>query len=131
MPYVPGTATVRRVKLHKRWKLAQRSAVFIPAEVRATRDLSEFYEKPPQEMSRYELEKLEKILKITDEEREAEEGMKESLPVMFDEDGNQLTLEQAWKTTDEYKGIQEQVRRLNAVRVSTFKQYWRKFKNNK
>jgi succinate dehydrogenase flavin-adding protein (antitoxin of CptAB toxin-antitoxin module) len=47
------------------------SPVYIPAHTRATRDLTEFYEKSPEEMSRYELAELEKLLKMTDEEREA------------------------------------------------------------
>ena len=47
VPYVPGTATVRRKRTHKKWHLHRVSPVYIPAHVKATRDLSEFYEKSP------------------------------------------------------------------------------------
>ena len=50
---------------------------------------------------------------------------------MYDENGNQLSIEEVFKTTDEYKNIQEQVHRLQPQRLAVFKQYWRKFKNNK
>lgn len=38
--------------------------MYIPAHVKATTDLSEFYEKAPHEMSRYELQELEKIMML-------------------------------------------------------------------
>lgn len=46
--------------------------IFTPAHVRATTDLSEFYEKPPQEMSRYELNHLEHVLNMTEEDIQRE-----------------------------------------------------------
>ena len=44
------------------------SPIYVPAHIRATTDLSEFYEKAPQEMSRYELKELERILMMTEED---------------------------------------------------------------
>ena len=61
-PYVPGSATCRRKRTHKKWHLNRVSPVFTPAHVKANRDLSEFYEKRPGEMSRYELADLERII---------------------------------------------------------------------
>lgn len=44
----------------------------MPAHLRATTDMTEFYEKPPQEMSRYELADLEKFLR----DKEIEEQLR-------------------------------------------------------
>jgi hypothetical protein len=48
--------------------------VYVPAHVRATTDLSEFYEKAPSEMSRYELKELERYMALSEEDilRESE-----------------------------------------------------------
>lgn len=60
MDYIPGTATMSRTnRKTKIWEYKQVPAVYHPLHVRQTVDLSEFYEKPPQEMSRYELQELE------------------------------------------------------------------------
>ena len=64
-------------------------AVWTPAHVRATTDLSEFYEKSPAEMSRYELQELERILKMEElGEEEEETGL-----TNVDEDGNIISAE--------------------------------------
>lgn len=108
MPYIPGTANVKRKRTHKKWHLHRVNPIYIPAHIKATRDLSEFYEKSPEEMSRYELEELEKILKMTEEEREAYESLElnqQMAAVQFDEDGNQLTVVEQFKLTDQYKHI--------------------------
>ena len=65
-------------------------AVWAPAHVRATTDLSEFYEKSPAEMSRYELQELERILKM--EELGEEEDEFDHVPAV-DEDGNVMSPE--------------------------------------
>ena len=44
----------------------------MPAHLRTTTDLTAFYEKAPQDMSRYELGELEKVLR----EKEIEEQMR-------------------------------------------------------
>lgn len=86
------------------------SPVFIPAHVRATRDLTEFYEKSPEEMSRYELAELEKLLKMTDEEREAWEQLEFEQRMQanqFDDDGNQLSVVDQYKHTEDYLSVQK------------------------
>ena len=55
LDYIPGTSTVKKAQMGKKWHLKRMPAVYTPAHIRATRDLSQFYEKPPSEMSRYEL----------------------------------------------------------------------------
>ena len=88
LSYIPGQATVRRTRKSKKWHLRRLPTVWVPAQIKATRDLSEFYEKPPQEMSRYELEELERLLMMTEEEREADLIAQSKLEPMFDEEGN-------------------------------------------
>lgn len=67
------------------------SPVYVPAHIRANTDLSRFYEKAPQEMSRYELKELERVLLMTEEEKveESERISKE----IFDKHGHHLTSE--------------------------------------
>lgn len=56
MDYIPGTAKLRRTnRKTKLWEYKQIPAIYHPIHVRQTVDLTAFYEKPPQEMSRYEL----------------------------------------------------------------------------
>lgn len=76
------------MRRHKKWHLHRIDPVYVPAAVKATRDLSEFYEKPPSEMSRYELNELERLLMMSEEEREQQDALTEKLQPMFDDDGN-------------------------------------------
>lgn len=55
LKYIPGTAQMKRSRKTKTWEHRNVPAMYVPAHVRANSDLSEFYEKPPNEMSRYEL----------------------------------------------------------------------------
>lgn len=103
--------------------------MYVPAHVRATTDLSEFYEKAPQEMSRYELKELERVLTMTEEEAARESELLSQK--VYDEHGYDLSPEEAYKLTDEYKGLQEEVRRLQPMRIGVFKRYWAKFKYNR
>lgn len=131
LKYVPGQANIRRSRKSERWAVRRLPTVWVPAHIKATRDLSEFYEKPPAEMSRYELQELERLLLQTDEEREAEQLDAAKTEAVYDEHGNQLSNEEIFKMTDEYKEIQVQVRRLQPMRVGAFKRYWDRFKLNK
>ena len=74
LDYIPGTSPAKRTRKTKAWEYRRMPAVYVPAHIRATTDLSEFYEKAPQEMSRYELKELERVLMMTEEEaaRESE-----------------------------------------------------------
>ena len=59
-------------------------------------------------MSRYELAELEKILKMTEEERDAYESLEMNQQMnaaQFDEDGNQLSVIEQYRLTDAYKKI--------------------------
>ena len=60
--------------------------MWVPAKVKATEDLSQFYEKPPSEMSRYELQELEKAMRLEREDSSASAVIEEDEPV-FDKDG--------------------------------------------
>jgi division protein CdvB (Snf7/Vps24/ESCRT-III family) len=77
--------------------------MWTPAHVRAITDMSAFYEKTPAEMSRYELQELEKIMRMTEEESEAiEQAELEALEGMVDEMGNPLSKIDAFKSSEEF-----------------------------
>lgn len=67
LDYIPGTATQKRSRQSMPWEYKQIPTMYTPAHVRATTDMSLMYEKPPSEMSRYELQDLEKMMKYEDE----------------------------------------------------------------
>jgi len=67
MENIPSTATQKRTRKTTREQYTRVPEIWAPAHIRATNDLSEFYEKPPHEMSRYELEELEKIMRETED----------------------------------------------------------------
>ena len=50
---------------------------------------------------------------------------------MYDEHGEHLSAEEAYRLTDEYKGLQAEVRRLQPMRIGVFKRYWARFKYNR
>lgn len=67
--------------------------MYVPAHVRATVDMTEFYIKPPQDMSRYELQELEKYLDYEEKglvEEYFEQKPREEVK-MVDDDGKPLT----------------------------------------
>lgn len=88
--------------MNKKWHLRRIPAVFTPAHIKATRDLSQFYEKPPSEMSRYELQELEKMLVMTEEEKEFDAS---KIEPEYDEFGNQIDPLLLFKETEEYSQI--------------------------
>ena len=100
--------------------------MWVPAKARAVADSTEFYLKPPHEMSRYELEELERALAMTEEERL--DAYHDDAP-KFDAEGNQLPPAEAFKLTEEYRKAQVQVRALQPYRLATFTRQWRKMKN--
>jgi len=51
----------------KVWEYKQIPTIYSPVNVRQTVDFTEFYIKPPQEMSRYELQELEMEIKKAEE----------------------------------------------------------------
>jgi len=124
LEYIPGTATAKRTRKTKAWEHRNMPRVYVPAHVRATRDLSEFYEKAPLEMSRYELQQLEQVLRGGNEEKEAEEAQ-------LDANGNVIDPEVAYKQGDEFLNYQQQMRQLHPTRIGIFKRYWSQCKYNK
>ena len=71
-------------------------------------------------MGRYELEDLERYLKLTDEEKEK---LGEPEPVY--DDTEQVTLEEVYKLSDDFKVLQAQLKALHPMRVGTFKRFWK------
>lgn len=102
MPYIPGTQKSNSTKKRTKEDYKRISPIYVPANVRATTDLSEFYEKAPQEMSRYELKELERILMMTEEDIAAETD--KMTKELHDKYGDNLSPEEVYKLTDEYKG---------------------------
>ena len=62
--YIPGTSTGKRSRKTKLWEYKNTPTMYTPAHVKATVDQSQFYIKAPSDMSRYELQELEKFMKI-------------------------------------------------------------------
>ena len=67
IPYIPGTAKMPRSRKTKVWEHKRIPAIYMPAHAKATLDISKYYLKTPQEMSRHEIAKLEQMLKDIDE----------------------------------------------------------------
>jgi hypothetical protein len=103
--------------------------MYTPAHIRATTDMSAFYEKTPAEMSRYELQELEKVLRIN--ETEESQTAQQADEVVLDSNGVALSKEDIYKKSEEYMGLRDEVRKLQPMRIGVFKRYWDKFKYNK
>jgi len=85
--------------------------MYMPAHLRATTDLTEFYEKPPQDMSRYELQELEHMMRLA--ENNEEEAEDETLAVeQLDEDGNPISKLDLFRATDEFKLLAAEVKKI-------------------
>ena len=111
MGYIPGTATQKRTRKTKREEYARVPEVWAPAHIRARTDFSEFYEKPPQDMSRYELEELEKIMKQA-EEGEDDQDQIDDIEDEYDEDGNLIDKLAQYKQTEQYLKHRDEFRKL-------------------
>ena len=107
--YIKGTATAKRTRKTKVWQYRQIPAVYTPAHIRQTTDMSLFYEKPPSEMSRYELQELEQFMR---EEELGEEAEEEEEEEVLDEEGNPIDKEVLFKQTDEYFETREEIAKL-------------------
>lgn len=102
--------------------------MFTPAHVRQTMDMSEFYIKPPHEMSRYEIQEVERLLKLEQEEDQKADAAPED---DYDEEGNLIDKLAIYKQTEEYQTTLAQIRKLQPMRIAYFKRFWDKFKYNK
>lgn len=104
--------------------------MYMPAHLRATTDLTEFYEKPPQEMSRYELQELEHMMRLA-ENNEDEVDDDTLVGEQLDENGNPISKLDLFRATDEFKHLAQEVKKIQPMRIGVFKRYWDKFKFNK
>ena len=103
--------------------------MYMPAHLRASTDMTLFYEKAPQEMSRYELGELEKVLR--DKEVEEQLRLERGSDAETSEDELDATdMAELMKTPDHFE-IRAEVLKLQPMRIATFKRYWDKFKYNK
>jgi len=73
--YIPGTANVPKTRKKQYWEYHNKSSIFVPVHVRSTVDLTKYYIKSPNEMTRMELAELEKELREIEEEQEAEDKL--------------------------------------------------------
>ena len=97
--------------------------MYIPTHVKANVDMSEFYLKSPNQMSRYELQELEKMvadLQAMDENEEYSEDHPR-----FGKAMKLLNL------TEEKKKLADEFRQIQPARIGIMKRYWDKFKYNK
>ena len=84
--------------------------MYTPAHIRATSDLSEFYEKAPHEMSRYELQELEKIMMLKENEELVDE--KAEVKEVLDENGEPLSKLDILRGTKVFKINQAEVAKI-------------------
>jgi hypothetical protein len=129
LKYIPGTATLKRTRKTKAWEHRNMPTMYTPAHLRSTTDLTEFYEKPPQEMSRYELQELEHMMRLAENNEEDENDI-EALEE-FDEDGNSVSKLELFRASEEFKASADEIRKIQPMRIGIFKRYWSKFKFNK
>ena len=109
--FIKGTATPIKTRKTKVWQFKQIPTMYTPAHIKQTTDMSLFYEKPPSEMSRYELQELETLL------RELEEGDEntsdeEEEEVTYDDEGNIIERLVLFKQTDEFMNNKDEIRKL-------------------
>ena len=105
--------------------------MYTPAHLRATTDMSEFYERAPHEMSRYELQELENIIRLAETDEMGDDSDDESFADSIDENGNLVTKLDKFRATDGFKEAAAEVRKIQPMRIGIFKRYWDKFKFNK
>lgn len=77
VPYLQGQRTVRNNKRTKSWQHNQAPTIYMPYNLYLKEDITEFYIKPPQEMSRKEIAELEEAFKDIEEvpcDDDTEEG---------------------------------------------------------
>jgi len=81
IPYIKGSANVRNNRRTKYWQHSEKPAIYLPYNLHLKEDMTEFYEKTPQEMSRKEIQELEKQVKDLEEvpTDEADAGQDEEL----------------------------------------------------
>jgi len=93
VPYVAGQANCGKGSTRKthRWMARDYPTVYMPANVRAVTDSTQFYAKTPQQMSRYEIADLEKELRaITSPEQFAADQEKDAERLKLESENDDL-----------------------------------------
>lgn len=109
LDYIPGTSKARRSRITKVWEYKNIPSMYTPANVRATTDMSQMYIKPPSEMSRYELQELEKIMRME------EEGILEECDwdkTIIGEDGEPLSKLDVFKLSEEFQNTRDEIEKI-------------------
>jgi large subunit ribosomal protein L28 len=109
VPYIKGTAKLPRSRKTSVWEYKQIPAMYMPANVRVSEDHSKYFFKTPQEMSRFEIADLERMLREIDE------------PDEFVPD------EELW-ATPEFQDLRQQMIQIQPIRHGIIKKYFEKFK---
>ncbi|CDW76047.1 ribosomal protein l28 containing protein [Stylonychia lemnae] len=112
VPYIPGTAKLPKTKKTSAWEYRQIPAIYMPVKARLSDDMSKYYAKTPQEMSRYEISQLEQMLKELDE------------PEKFFPDEYVFA-------SQEYADLKEEMMKLQPIRHGVFKRYLEQYKYQK
>lgn len=127
VPYVPGQAQLPRHHRTKNWEYRNMPAIYMPMHAKQTEDMTLFYKKTPQEMSRIELKELEHELRTIDDAHKADFGEFDPETADPKEEGYADKMAKH-KLQLEFK---EQVRQLLPIRNATLKRYFDKFKMQK
>ena len=122
MPIIPGQAAVRKRFSSRWWSYRSRTPIYMPAHIKANEDMSKYYIKTPDQMSRYELAELEKELREledpTNTQAQFELAEGEEIPQWIEEN-------------EQFKEYKRQLRLLVPIRHATIKRYFDKFKYRK
>lgn len=109
IPYIPGSARLPRTRKTTVFEYKQIPAIYMPAHVKIGEDHSKYFNKAPSEMSRFEIAKLEQMLKELDE------------PEVFVPDEEMYA-------SQEFKDLKEQLKQIQPIRHAMIKKFFDKFK---
>lgn len=113
VPYILGQAAIR-TRRTRQWASKNDLSIYLPRMASLHEDMSKYYIKTPQEMSRYEIAELEQqIRKITEAEEEEEEDEAEI---------------EAMKKDPEYHQFLQKLEQLCKLRHGVIKRYFEKNK---
>lgn len=111
IPYIPGTAKLKRTKKTQVWEYKQTPSIYIPPTVRINDDQAKYYAKTPQEMSRFEIADVEQELRELD------------APEEFVPDDEMYG-------SEEFEDLKQQLKALMPIRRAWMKKYIERYKWN-
>ena len=79
MPYIPRSYDARNNKRTKKWQHKEIPSIYMPHHMRMKDDITEYYMKTPQEMSRKEIQELEKQIQDIEEFHADDPGQEEEI----------------------------------------------------